>query len=76
MNRMRRAVTVFLLALAVALPAAALPAPERTLSWGERVLSVLWAHLAPVLGISAESRASMDPDGSASDSRSGADPNG
>jgi hypothetical protein len=92
MNRTRRAVTVFLLVLAVALPATALPAPERTHSWGQGVLTALWARLAPVLGISAASRASADPNGggtssaqpgenpaaptSDADSRAGADPNG
>jgi hypothetical protein len=91
MIRTRRAVAVFLLALAVALPVAALPAPERATP-RPSLLAVLWAHIAPVLGLSEKSRGGADPDGLTApappagdsatspadngDSRSTADPNG
>jgi hypothetical protein len=92
MNRTRRAVAAFLLAMAVALPVAALPAAERAQPWGG-VFAALWAHIAPVLGLAEKSRASADPNGvtvpvapppaeedsnqqSDGDSRSGMDPDG
>jgi hypothetical protein len=88
MNRAyRAAVVVFLLALAVALPAAAFPARERA-DFREGGLATLWTRLAAVLGLSDASRAGADPDGRAApppqastpqdtgDSRAGADPNG
>jgi hypothetical protein len=91
MNHTRRAVAVFLLALAVALPAAALPAPERAQPW-PGLLAAFWTRLAPVLGLAEKSRSSADPDGLTApapppaapddsqaqegDSRAGADPNG
>jgi hypothetical protein len=82
MNRTRRAVAVFLLALTVALPVAALPAPARAHSW-PGFFAALWARVAPVLGIAEKSRSSADPDGltvptptNEDDSRSSADPNG
>jgi hypothetical protein len=83
-----RAVAVFLLALALALPVAALPAGQRTAPRAG-VLETLWARLAPVLapvlGLFEKSRAGADPDGLTApapvppvddDSRSSADPNG
>lgn len=82
MNRARRAVAVFLLALAVALPVAALPAPARAHSW-PGFFAALWARVAPVLGISEKSQGGADPDGvtvtiptNENDTRGGADPNG
>jgi hypothetical protein len=88
MNRAyRAAVAVFLLALVVALPAAALPARERT-ALPEGRLATLWTRLATVLGLFDASRAGADPDGGAApppqastpqdtgDSRSSGDPNG
>ncbi len=84
MNRTRRAVAVFLLALAVALPVAALPAPARAQSW-PGFFAALWARAGVVLGIAEKSRGSADPDGVAvpaplppgeDESRGGADPNG
>ncbi|HEX7183553.1 MAG TPA: hypothetical protein VF756_17090 [Thermoanaerobaculia bacterium] len=88
MSRTRRIAVLFLLALAIALPSLALPAPER--AEGKGLLAALWERLAPVLGLFERSRSSADPDGgspttgetpSASsaddgDSRSGADPDG
>lgn len=88
MSRTRRAVALLLLALAVALPAAALPIPRQEPLQG--LLAGLWERLAPVLGLFEESRPSADPDGGATpaaeaptasqtndgDSRPSADPNG
>ncbi|HEX7183825.1 MAG TPA: hypothetical protein VF756_18495 [Thermoanaerobaculia bacterium] len=88
MSRTRRAVALLLLALAVALPAAALPAPRQEPL--QALLETLRAHLAPVLALFQESRSTADPDGGTStatedptasqtddgDSRAGADPNG
>ena len=62
MNRTRRSVAVFLLTLAVALPAAALPVPARTVSW-ESLLALLSQRLAPVFSVFEKSRSSADPDG-------------
>lgn len=75
MNRLCRAFAVFLLALALALPAAALPAPERAPSW-TGLLATLWDRVAPAFGLAGKSRSSMDPDGATTDSRASADPNG
>jgi hypothetical protein len=89
MSRTRRVVAVFLLALAVALPSAAMPAAGRTASW-EGLLAGLRARLAPVFEWTGKSRSSMDPDGAPAasgedpaasqaqdgDSRAGMDPNG
>jgi hypothetical protein len=89
MNRVRRAVPVFLLTLAVAIPAAAGPSPGRVAS-KEGVLTTLWARLAAVVGAFDPGRAGADPDGTTTtppvpptnsqveegDSRPGADPDG
>lgn len=89
MNRVRRAVPVFLLTLAVAIPAAAVPNPGRVAS-KEGVLTTLWARLTAVVGVFDRSRPGADPDGTPitppapttnsqleeGDSRAGADPNG
>lgn len=87
MNRTRRAVALFLLTLAVALPAAALPAPRQEPL--QAFLEALRERLAPVLALFAESLPSADPNGGTSttedpaptqtddgESRPGADPNG
>ena len=88
MSRTPRAVALFLLALAVALPAAALPAPRQEPL--QALLEALRANLAPVLALFQKSRAGADPNGRTStttedpdasqtddgDSRPGADPNG
>lgn len=78
-----RAVAVFLLALALALPVAALPSGQSTASRAS-VWTALWVRLAPILGFFEKSRSSMDPDGlttpapsaADNDSRSSMDPNG
>jgi hypothetical protein len=89
MNRARRAASVFLLTLAVAIPAAAGPSLGRVVS-KEGMLTTLWARLTSIVGIFDSSRAGADPDGTTAtppaptansqaeegDSRAGADPNG
>ncbi|HKI05416.1 MAG TPA: hypothetical protein VKK31_25775 [Thermoanaerobaculia bacterium] len=78
-----RAVAVFLLALVLALPVAALPAHQRAAPRAS-VWTALWARLAPVFGFFEKSRASADPNGLTppappaddNDSRSSMDPNG
>jgi hypothetical protein len=87
MNRARRAVSVCLLTLAVAVPATAAPSPLRVAS-KERVLTTLWARLTTLVGVFDSGRAGADPDGTTTtppttnsqaeegDSRPGADPDG
>jgi hypothetical protein len=89
MSRKRRAFAVFLLALAAALPSAAMPAQGRTASW-EGFLAGLRTRLATVFEWSGKSRSSADPNGAPAasgedpatpqaqdgDSRAGMDPDG
>ncbi len=84
MHRTRRAAAVFLLALALAMPLAALPAPARAQSW-PGFFATLWARVGVVLGLSEKSRGGADPDGATvsippppceNDSRGSADPDG
>lgn len=89
MNRVRRAASVFLLTLTVALPATALPGPGRIAS-KEGVLATLLSRLSAIVGIFDRGRAGADPDGTITtppappansqleegDSRPGADPDG
>lgn len=89
MTRARRAAAVFLLTLAVAIPAIAVPGPRRMASKGG-VLETFWARLAVLVGIFDDGRAGADPDGGTAtppaqptdrqleegDGRAGADPNG
>ena len=63
MSRMRRTVAAFLLTLAVALPVAALPDTEGAPRLWPGLLSGLWDHIAPILGLAEGSRAGADPDG-------------
>lgn len=82
MSRKRRIAAVFLLALAAALPSAAMPDAGRTASW-EGLFDGLRARLAAVFEWTEKSRSSADPDGAPAapqaqdgDSRAGMDPNG
>jgi hypothetical protein len=84
MIRTRRTLAAFLLALAVALPAAALPAREGTQAW-KGLLASLWQRLAPVASPVAKALETLnlsprheDPVSSQEDgdSRSSMDPNG
>ena len=63
MSRMRRAVAVFLLALVVALPLAALPDTEGVPRLWSGLLTGLWDRIAPILWLAEGSRAGADPDG-------------